>query len=70
VAARTRFEYRVVTITVDRAQADGVDLAALDDLGAEGWEAVGISPATASGRGLHVETSTYVVLLKRTRSGR
>jgi hypothetical protein len=68
----TRFEYRLLTVRIgahdehDRVEAE------LDALGAEGWEAVGFSPATASGRGLHVETTEYVVLFKRasTRGGR
>jgi len=37
----------------------------LDALGGDGWEAVGISPSHASSHGLHVETTRYVVLLKR-----
>jgi len=72
VATRTKregdaFEYRLEIVHVDRQGADGDDLAALDALGAEGWEAVGFAPSTASGRGLHVETSSYVTLLKRRR---
>ena len=38
----------------------------LDELGAQGWEAVGFSPAEATSHGLRtVQTTTYVVLLKR-----
>jgi hypothetical protein len=42
----------------------------LDELGAEGWEAVGFSPAEATSHGLRtVQTTEYVVLLKRPRAG-
>ena len=37
----------------------------LDALGHVGWEAVGFSPSHASSHGLRVETTRFVVLLKR-----
>ena len=65
----TAFEHRLVRIDAsrdtDRAAAERL----LDGLGADGWEAVGLMPQTASSRGLHVETGAYVVLLKRARAG-
>jgi hypothetical protein len=45
------------------ARADAVSTLAL--LGRDGWEAVGLSPSHASSHGLRVETTEYVVLLKR-----
>lgn len=59
-----RFEYRWEVVTAAKGEppdADGL----LDRLGADGWEAVGVAPSTASGHGLRVETTAYVVLLKR-----
>jgi len=64
----TRWEYRLETITVpgkDDADALRSAKAELDALGVKGWEAVGISPSHASSHGLRVETTRYVVLLKR-----
>jgi hypothetical protein len=62
------WEYRLETLSLpakddDRARNEAT--AALDALGAEGWEAVGFSPSHASSHGLRVETTRYVVLLKR-----
>jgi hypothetical protein len=37
----------------------------LDTLGQDGWEVVGLSPSQASSHGLRVETTEYVLLLKR-----
>jgi hypothetical protein len=62
--------YRLDTITVpgkDDADALAAATEALDALGADGWEAVGIAPSHASSHGLRVETTRYVVLLKRPR---
>jgi hypothetical protein len=63
-----QWEYRLETITVpgkDDADALRAATVALDALGADGWEAVGLSPSHASSHGLRVETTRYVVLLKR-----
>lgn len=62
------WEYRLETIALpakddDRARSEATS--ALDALGADGWEAVGFSPSHASSHGLRVETTRYVVLLKR-----
>ena len=64
----TRWEYRLETITVpgkDDVGALHAAVAELDALGVDGWEAVGVSPSHASSHGLRVETTRYVVLLKR-----
>ena len=58
----TTWEYRLETVHTDKGHDP---LAAIDELGREGWEAVGIAPATASRHGLGVESSEFVVLLKR-----
>ena len=42
----------------------------LDVLGDDGWEVVSFSPSHAASRGLSVETTEYVVLLKRPREDR
>ena len=64
----TRWEHRLEVLhiagkddTASRAEA----VATLDGLGHDGWEVVGISPSHASSHGLRVETTSYVVLLKR-----
>lgn len=61
------WEYRLETITLpkddDRARSEATRT--LDTLGADGWEAVGFSPSHAASHGLRVETTRYVVLLKR-----
>ncbi len=62
------WEYRLETIALPaRDDGHGRDEAtqALDALGADGWEAVGFSPSHAASHGLRVETTRYVVLLKR-----
>lgn len=67
----TRWEYRLATVHAPAAKESAADLEVLDELGAEGWEAVGFSPTTAVGHGLReVETVSYLVLLKRPRDGR
>lgn len=62
-----KFQYRFVTVHTPESREAPEELDDLNALGAQGWEAVGFSPATAGGRGLHVTTSTYVILLKRRR---
>ena len=65
------WEYRLETITVPGKEDAAALLAAtgdLDRLGADGWEAVGMSPSHASSHGLRVETTRFVVLLKRPRT--
>ncbi len=61
----TVWEHRFVRVHL--GPKDDLDTArrALDDLGLDGWEAVGFSPAHASGHGLSVDTTEYVVLLRR-----
>jgi hypothetical protein len=61
----TRWEYRIEVVQLAGREAGAT--AALDDLGRDGWEAVGFSPSRASGHGLRVETTEHVVLLKRRR---
>jgi hypothetical protein len=61
-----RFEYRIESLTLaGGADAAGEAASELDRLGADGWEAVGVAPSHANGRGLHVETTRFLVLLKR-----
>jgi hypothetical protein len=62
------WEYRFEIVSVpDRDAGAATEL--LDELGAQGWEAVGFSPAEATSHGLRsVQTTEYVVLLKRPRS--
>jgi len=62
-----RWEYRFETVEVpDRDPHAATEL--LDELGADGWEAVGFSRAEATSHGLRsVQTTGYVVLLKRPR---
>ena len=60
-----RFEYRFVMVHAPDAREADAELEEMNDLGRDGWEAIGFSPATAAGRGLRVSTSTYVVLMKR-----
>jgi hypothetical protein len=68
-ASDPSWEYRVEVLRLtgkddsEAARADAV--ANLDRLGQAGWEAVGFSPAQASSHGLRVETTQFVVLLKR-----
>lgn len=63
------WEYRLEVIHLagrqDSATARAEAVSDLDLLGRDGWEAVGFSPAQASSHGLRVETTQYVVLLKR-----
>jgi hypothetical protein len=62
------WEYRMETVTVPGKDDEGALRAAtavLDELGAQGWEAVGMSPSHATSHGLRVETTRFVVLLKR-----
>ena len=64
----SRWEYRIETLTLPGKDDDDARLAAtgaLDSLGADGWEAVGIAPSHAASHGLRVETTRYVVLFKR-----
>ena len=70
MAPRTRWEYRLEVVDLggndhDAARAEVV--AGLDELGGDGWEVVGFSPSHASSHGLRVETTQYLVLLKRPR---
>ncbi len=64
-----QWEYRFEVVQLEGPDLGGAaDL--LDGLGAEGWEAVGFSPAEATSHGLRtVQTTGYVVLLKRPRAG-
>jgi len=67
----TPWEYRLETLTIpgkDDDRARGEATRALDTLGADGWEAVGFAPSHAASHGLRVETTRYVVLLKRPRA--
>ena len=69
----TRWEHLLEVVHLsgkdhDATRAEAV--ATLDALGADGWEVVGFSPANASSHGLHVETTDYIVLLKREVKGR
>jgi len=60
----TRWEHRLEVI--DLAAGNGLPaVGVLDELGAQGWEVVGFAPSKAAGHGLHVETSAYLVLMKR-----
>ena len=64
----TRWEYALEVLNL--AGKDGVAsradaVATLDSLGRDGWEAISLSPSHASSHGLRVETTDYVVLLKR-----
>lgn len=64
----TRWKYRLETVELhgkDEEAAVATAQRALDKLGSEGWEAVGFSPSHASSHGLRVETTRYVVMLKR-----
>lgn len=67
--APQRWEYRLEVIDLagsrDPAAARDDATNTLGALGEAGWEAVGFSPSHASGHGLRVETTQYVVLLKR-----
>jgi hypothetical protein len=54
-----------VTGKDDGAQERADAVSTLDALGRDGWEAIGFSPSHASSRGLRVETTEYLVLLKR-----
>ena len=67
VMGAVQWEYRFERIAVPNHDPHAaVDL--LDALGAEGWEAVSFSPAEATSHGLRsVQTTEYVVLLKRPR---
>jgi hypothetical protein len=66
----TEWEYRFEPVELPGRDDERARLAAteaLDTLGLEGWEAVGIAPSHAASHGLRVETTRYVVLLKRAR---
>jgi hypothetical protein len=67
--ARPRWEYRLEVMHLggkDGGAASRADAASmLDTCGRDGWEVVGFSPSHASSRGLSVETTEFVVLLKR-----
>jgi hypothetical protein len=63
----TCWEYRFVRVQLGDRDDASAAADELDALGADGWEAVGFSPAHASGHGLSVHTTQYVVLLKRER---
>ena len=68
----SRWEYRFEAMHLDGK--DGAvsrqdAAAALDELGGDRWEAIGLLPSHASSRGLHVETTDFVVLLKREQRG-
>ena len=71
MTARTRWEYRLEIVEItgkdDHATARAETVAFLDELGADGWEATGFTPSHASSHGLRVETTQYLVLLKRPR---
>ena len=63
-----KWEYRVEVVQLggkvpDAARAEVA--AELTALGRDGWEAVGFSPSHASSHGFSVETTQYIVLLKR-----
>lgn len=64
-----RWEYRLEVVHLggkDGGATSRADAAAmLDALGDDGWEAIGFSPSQAASHGFRVETSEYVVLLKR-----
>lgn len=64
----TKWEYRMALVHTnhDRGEPDPVEV--LNELGDEGWEAVALVPTTASRHGLGVESSNFLVLLKRPRS--
>ena len=64
----TRWEHRLEILHLSgkddvSPRVEAVD--ALDALGREGWEVVGMSPSHASSHGFRVETTEFVVLLKR-----
>ena len=64
---KVKWEYRLEAVQLppnDAAQRAEV-VALLDTYGRDGWEAVGFSPSHAASHGLRVETTQYVVLLKR-----
>ena len=62
-----QWEYRFEIVVIPEHQTHAAT-ALLDGFGAEGWEAVGFSPAAATSHGLRtVQTTEYVVLLKRPR---
>ena len=64
----SRWEHRFEVVHLsgkDRDASRDEAVAVLDALGADGWEVVGFSPANAASHGLHVETTDYIVLLKR-----
>jgi hypothetical protein len=67
--SNARWEYRLEHVHLtgkdDSETARAAAIANLELLGRDGWEAVGLSPTQASSHGLRVETTRFVVLLKR-----
>jgi hypothetical protein len=62
----TQWEYQIEVVDLDdRDHPPEAAVAQLARQGLDGWEAVSMSPSHAAGRGLRVETTQYVVLLKR-----
>jgi len=71
--SNTRWEHRLEIVHLggkDHDASRAVAVAALDALGADGWEVVGFSPSNAASHGLRVETTEYLVLMKRQVGGR
>jgi len=63
-----QWEYRIEIVVVPNHDLHAAT-ELLDELGADGWEAVAFSPAEATSHGLRsVQTTEYVVLLKRPRA--
>ena len=65
---KTHWEYRLEVLELPGKNDEAIRTAAvvaLNDLGRDGWEATGFSPSHAASHGLRVETTRFVVLLKR-----
>ncbi len=63
-----QWEYRFENVTLSDHDDDPA-VPRLNEFGAAGWEVVGFSPAQATSHGLRtVQTTEFVVLLKRPRS--
>ena len=62
-----RFEYTIVSWAADAAGADAVGF--LNELGAEGWEAVGVAPRSTpvpmAGMGASVVPEMVIILKRR-----